>query len=326
MKKKAIYIAAIFFAFVVGLFVEKNFDTSRVDPILDLKSENVRLSGYKYISPLLECEQSEGLGGPNFSKLESEVSEYIDFEKNSGRVNEAAVYFRQLNNGSWFGINQDMDFAPASLLKVPVMMTYFKASEDNPSILDDEVVFDQELEVMDQKFGAPQEELQQGKVYTNLELIERMIVYSDNYALGLLGQQMDTKAVETLLKDLGVSLVITPDGEDYLSVRSYASFFRILFNASYLDKKNSELALSFLAKSTFDDGIKKGVPDGVEVASKFGQRDVAGLEVKQLHDCGIVYHPKGPYLLCIMTRGEDYNILSEIISAISKMTHESYSK
>lgn len=56
MIKKIVIVFSIILAFVLGLFVEKNFDTSPVQQILNVKSENVRLSGYKYISPLLECE------------------------------------------------------------------------------------------------------------------------------------------------------------------------------------------------------------------------------------------------------------------------------
>lgn len=323
MVKKIAIVFLLFVAFCLGLFVEKNFDTSKVNPIPNLRSENVRLSGYKYISPLLECEQIEGLGGPNFNKLEEEIGKYLDDKKGSGEASDVAVYFRQLNNGSWFGINQDMDFAPASLLKVPIMMTYLKASESNPTILEDKVTYNTEIEIMDQQFGRPQETLEVGKTYTNLELIERMIVFSDNYALNLLGQQMDSQAVNKLMNDLGASLS-TSNGEEYMSVKSYASLFRILFNASYLNKDNSEKALEFLANSTFTEGLKKNIPADVVVAHKFGQRDIEGQQVKQLHDCGIVYHPKGPYLLCIMTRGADYEILSDIIGDISKKTYESY--
>lgn len=68
------------------------------------------------------------------------------------------------------------------------------------------------------------------------------------------------------------------------------------------------------------------MPKDVEIAHKFGQRDVDGVGLKQLHDCGIVYHPDGPYLLCVMTRGFDYDILSNVIGEISKRTYNSYSK
>jgi hypothetical protein len=40
-------------------------------------------------------------------------------------------------------------------------------------------------------------------------------------------------------------------------------------------------------------------------------------EEVQLHDCGIVYYPKRPYILCVMTRGEKMDVLPKVIKEIS---------
>jgi hypothetical protein len=42
---------------------------------------------------------------------------------------------------------------------------------------------------------------------------------------------------------------------------------------------------------------------------------------RQLHDCGIVYAPGKPYLICIMTRGSDFKRLSPVIAQISKQVY-----
>jgi hypothetical protein len=63
------------------------------------------------------------------------------------------------------------------------------------------------------------------------------------------------------------------------------------------------------------------LPKSLAVAHKFGERELPN-GIKQLHDCGIVYLPKHPYLLCIMTRGTDYDRLSTVISTISKKIYE----
>lgn len=325
MIKKIAVIFFVVFAFLLGLFVEKNFDTSDINPLSYLTSENVRLGGYEYISPLLECEQVEGLGGVNFNKLESEIDEYIESKKSKGEISSAAVYFRQLRNGAWFGVNERKEYAPASLLKVPVMMAYFKAAEYDKSILEKEIAFNGSIEAINQRF-APSENLQVGEAYTVEDLLERLIKYSDNNALVLLAKGMNSGAIDKLMSDIGIENSSSNNSEDNMSVRSYSSLFRILYNASYLNKDYSEKALQLLANTSFDEGLRKGVPKDVEIAHKFGQRDVDGVGLKQLHDCGIVYHPDGPYLLCVMTRGFDYDILSNVIGEISKRTYNSYSK
>jgi len=41
--------------------------------------------------------------------------------------------------------------------------------------------------------------------------------------------------------------------------------------------------------------------------------------LKQLHDCGIIYHPSKPYILCIMTKGEEIEELASVIADISRL-------
>jgi hypothetical protein len=62
----------------------------------------------------------------------------------------------------------------------------------------------------------------------------------------------------------------------------------------------------------------------IPVAHKFGERTGFAGGVKQLHDCGIVYYPKNPYLLCIMTRGTDFTKLESTIAAVSKMVYQEF--
>ena len=45
-------------------------------------------------------------------------------------------------------------------------------------------------------------------------------------------------------------------------------------------------------------------------------------EIKQLHDCGIVYYPKHPYLLCVMTRGDSFEYLDDTIRDISHLVYQ----
>lgn len=127
--------------------------------------------------------------------------------------------------------------------------------------------------------------------------------------------------------DLNIPL---PKDVDYtLSVKEYASFFRMLYNASYLSREDSELALQTLSQAKFHGGITGKIPNNVVVAHKFGERemlDASGNTVNQLHDCGIVYYTPYPYLVCIMSRGDtDINTLSNIIQDTSKTIYDEVS-
>jgi beta-lactamase class A len=110
-----------------------------------------------------------------------------------------------------------------------------------------------------------------------------------------------------------------------MSVKQYSSLYRVLFNASYLSKEYSQKALEILSKSEFKDGIVDGIPQSMTIAHKFGERHYS-TGVDQLHDCGIIYYPYHPYLLCIMTKGTDFKQQSKTIRDISDKIYKEMEK
>jgi beta-lactamase class A len=79
---------------------------------------------YKFINPLLEC--NNNLANNNLSTLKHQIDDVIKQQINDKNISFASVYFRDLNNGPWFGINEKEYFTPASLIKVPILITYYK--------------------------------------------------------------------------------------------------------------------------------------------------------------------------------------------------------
>jgi hypothetical protein len=85
----------------------------------------------------------------------------------------------------------------------------------------------------------------------------------------------------------------------------------------------SEKALELLTREDFPQGIAAGIPKGIPLAAKFGEfEEETGKKEKQLHEFGIVYHPKGPYILGIMTKGSDFTLQANVISAISALVYQ----
>lgn len=290
-----------------------------------ISSTEHRLGGYRLINPLLECEPEESkfkLLLPFQYKLEKLIA-----QKSMKKATLISVYFRDLNNGPWFGIKEDENFSPASLLKVPLMMGYFHAAEDNPEILTRMIRFEKSVDLNQSELIKPSVRMENGKLYTVDNLIYRMIVYSDNDAANLLIENTSLELFTETYRALGIEVPGVRQAVDFMTVREYASFFRILFNASYLSKKYSEKALDYLSQVQFKDGLAAGVPHNVTVAHKFGERrlirDEDSSQVSiQLHDCGIVYFPNHPYLLCVMTRGNDISELSDVIKNVSRFVFD----
>lgn len=242
------------------------------------------------------------------NNLEYSVESFVNNEKAKDPSLEVAIYFRDLKYKAGFGIDERKDFIPASLLKLPFVMSVYEMEENNQKILDEKVVYTgiEESQQFSQNY-KPVESLEIGKEYTIRELCHRILSYSDNQAYFFLYNYFTEKIgnddfVIKAYRDLGI---IDP-GDDIsksaVNAKGYGSIFRQLYHSAYLEENDSEEILDFLSESKFIDGIRKSVPSDITISHKFGERSLSDTE-KQLHDCGIVYKPHHPYILCVMTKG-----------------------
>lgn len=321
MHKKIVYVFFLLCFLVIGILVGFNLNKGNIvnDQEAQAESSSVRSGGYKLISPLLECNLNQSVGQKEYFSLENDLRSLIKEKIDANQASDISVYIRDLNNGPWFGVGEDDKFAPASLLKLPVMMAYFKKAESEPDFLNKKIEFSHNFPLAVQNI-KPAQAIEVGKSYSIGELVERMIEYSDNQALFLLEENQDSKFIYQTMEDLGLPIPTqsSPDGE--LSVKDYATLFRVLFNASYLNREFSEKALEILAKANFDKGISAVIGKDIITADKFGERQLSNGE-RQLHDCGIIYYPNSPYLMCIMTKGTDNSQLESIIQDITRKIH-----
>ena len=280
---------------------------------------------YTFIDPLLVVDRpNSGVPSPEYRNLAASVQSYIGTQEATGNINTASVYFINYAKGGSFGINVNDAYSPASLLKVVVMIAYFKEAEADPTVLDTNIAYTKELADAENVPFATPSELTVGQTYTVSQLISKMITDSDNGAMDMLTQSVDQQYLNGVYSDLNLVNPDTDPDNYTISTKDYSLFFRVLYNATYLTRADSEKALSLLSQATFKDGLVAGLPIGTVVAHKFGEH-ITGTDGQaqsvELHDCGIVYGTGGPYLLCVMTRGTSLPAVSSLIAGISKMVH-----
>ncbi|OGS13133.1 MAG: hypothetical protein A2234_06010 [Elusimicrobia bacterium RIFOXYA2_FULL_58_8] len=309
--------------FIAGLCAGYLFKTCRPADTGGLEEKiQVRQQGYRFISPLLECENSTGLINVLIKSFKKEMSVLISAFYKSGEISDAVVYFRDLNNGPWYGFREQEKFRPASFLKIPIAMAIYKAAEDDPAILKKRVMFSAEVKMPGDRVQTiiPPRKLETGRDYTVEYLVEAMLRYSDNQAIFLLSRAFPNEYLFELYKHLGIEDDVLDKIDGQLSMRAYATFYRILFNASYLSRKYSEKILFFLSESAYKNALAAGVPAGTAVAHKFGEGGALDAQ-RQLQDCGIVYYPGRPYLLCVMAKGKNLKDLEKFIETISRFVY-----
>lgn len=140
-------------------------------------------------------------------------------------------------------------------MKVPILITFLKWIEADSLVQNKEILVNTDTNTSTQYF-KPAKSLILGKNYTILELLEQMIMYSDNSAMNILVEMMPTELYNRVSKDLNIIIPDKNTTENYLSVKDVATFFRILYNSSYLNKDSSEFALNLLSRVTFKDGMR----------------------------------------------------------------------
>lgn len=313
-RKYIIVVASVIIVFLAG-WSGHAYYTSNIANLEDLSIEIRQNSpDFHYINPLLFINNSEE-SFSEYNLLKKEINNYITSEHKKGKVEKVSVYFRDLNSSHWGGVNEDDLYAPSSMLKVAILISYLRLASQDPEILNKKVKYNYK-----ETYGEyyKPKRLANGS-YTVLEILQQMIIESDNTAMSAL-VSLHAKEIAELYKDLRLpSLLENPD--DFMSAEDYSYIFRTLYNATYLRKSLSEQALKLLTFTTFDQGIVKGVNASTTVAHKFGEHTITVngiVKERQLHDCGIVYYPKKPYLICIMTKGKDFSDLEKVIADLSR--------
>jgi beta-lactamase class A len=289
-------------------------------------------SQYPLISSELDCgtinEKIEQV-----EDIDKKIEDLTNKEEQAHNAQQISVFFRDLNSRRWFGVNENVNFYPASLAKLPMAMMFYKTAEVNKKILDIPLAISAEnIKTNEGQHYIPQESLENGKFYPIKELLRRILIFSDNAPIDPLMRASDSFRT-SILTDLGIFFepesAKDEDGSWNINAKNYANLFRILFNASYIRPEYSNEILDQLSQSTFKNALAAGVPEGIRVAHKYGEMSHLDAKSQQksliLNDCGIIYKKDHPYILCIMTQGDKLEELERIIREISKTVYDSSS-
>ncbi len=281
---------------------------------------------FELLAPDLDCEKTEDVK-TRIAKLETDVGSLIERAQKEKQVTRVGVLYRDLNTRRWIGINADATFYPASLAKLPLAITYYKVSDLELTIFDQQLplVVTSEYSNAGQRVSVDSP-MEAGKTYSVRRMVEDMLIYSDNRPIGPLLGYMRPDVWKKVYSDLGVRKQ-SDDGKEEWSVtpRTVGLMFRSLYNGSYLDLGSSQELLRVLTSARYAKGIVAGVDPGIRVSHKFGEAtmvDEGGGNTAVLHDCGVVYKPEQPYILCVMTEGKDFTALEETIAEISAVVYK----
>lgn len=235
----------------------------------------------------------------NWKQLKSEVNSELN------RFNqEVGVVIKDLSTGWVFTINKDKLFASASMVKVPIMASFMAASCKGEVNLKNKLALKNSCKVSG---SGEVKNYAVGTEFTIEELIELMVTESDNTAANMLIDYMGFETLNKYFKKLGlnntnlVRLMMDFESrglgvENYTTAEDLAILLDKIYNNRLINKSVSRKCLEVLKRQKIRDRIPAKLPFNTVVAHK------TGLERNVCHDAGIVFTPKGDFIICVLIR------------------------
>lgn len=219
-------------------------------------------------------------------------------------------------------------FAAASMIKVHILAAVMRACAEGRIGFDSRIM----LTCRDVTGGS-------GKIkcmrlpaeFTLAQLLKLMITQSDNTASNKVISLLGFDYINETCRQLGANDTVLcrpmmdfsrrrQGVDNYTTVNDVALVLEKIYNGALYGAEASRFALSLLKEQAVNDRIPKLLPANTVVAHK------TGLERNVVHDAGIVFSPRGDYIICVFTKGvRDYRKGKNFIAQISRLVYNLYS-
>ncbi|MDD2679631.1 MAG: class A beta-lactamase-related serine hydrolase [Candidatus Omnitrophica bacterium] len=243
-----------------------------------------------------------------------------------GRV---SIVIKDLDTGWDITYNEENILPSASLVKIPIMLSFFYAAREGRVNLKDRIILKGRDRVPGSKVLGDKPN---GSRFTVEELLEPMITQSDNTATNLLIDYLGFDNLNAYFKKMGLKNTNLArkmmdfkerrrGEENYTTAQDMAFLLEKLYHKDFLSQEISERCLVLLGEQKINDRIPKKLPrEGAFIAHK------TGLERRICHDVGIVYTRKGDFLICILVKHRDKSAASakKFIADIALLTYNHY--
>lgn len=266
----------------------------------------------KILSPIVESvtQKSRQITSIFTSGIEKVVNNSLD--QSDGIYSIIVI---NLKTHEIYSQNPDRVYESASLYKLWVMAATYQKLHEGKLNKDD--VLTDSVEDLNHSFNiaSDEAELTGGEIqHTVNEALEQAITLSDNYSALLLTKKIGITQLDSFLKKEG--LIHSKTGNPPTTTASdIALFYTMLYNHDLIDPQSSNEMIELLKRQAINDRIPKYLPEEIDVAHKTGELD----DFK--HDAGIIFTPKGDYILVMLSQTDDPQIASEKMAELSKQIY-----
>ncbi len=237
------------------------------------------------------------------------------------------VYLKDMRTGRVWEHHADDLFPSASLIKIPVMAAVFEKVRQGEMTMNTKLV----LRRRGRAGGSGSLKWRHDGTRVNVrELLDKMIIESDNTAMKMLVNRMGMYYLQQQFTKFDLAYTqIYPEGlsltsgrvayENYTTAREMASLLEKIYRRQLVDRFSSELMLNILKQNKGHSRLAKYLP------ISWGLGHKTGLLRKSCHDVGIIFSPRGEYILAVLTgQVADYKTAKNFISKVAKITFDYY--
>jgi beta-lactamase class A len=232
-----------------------------------------------------------------------------------GRIGAMVV---ELQTGAIAGVEVERAMPAASLFKLPLLIEVL--SELDAGRLDDR----QSLEIRPEDWteGSGVLQARVGERLSVRELLRLMIQASDNIAALVLLDAVGVDNVNSRAAQLGLYATRLADhragdpGEHTTSAADMAQLFVSLVAGQAVNPRVSERALELLQLKQSVSWLADELPFWVKVAHKWGDLP------RTRHDAGVVYTPRGSYVVAVLTEDTRPEESTPVVSRTSRLVYD----
>jgi beta-lactamase class A len=227
-------------------------------------------------------------------------------QRNLPASGTVGLYVKHLTSGAEASVNAERVFPAASLYKLPIMAEVIRQVRLQRLSLDQQMV-------VSRSHWVPGSGVLQGRVGDSLpirELLRLLIAESDNIAAMMLLDLAGLNNVNQSMQGMGLrqtrlldyrapGVYNSPLGPYQTTAADMATLMESIAAGRLVDPTGSEEALKLLESKQASELLADGLPWWAKVAHKWGE--IPGAR----HEAGIVFTPRGQYVVVVMTENLD---------------------
>jgi beta-lactamase class A len=232
-----------------------------------------------------------------------------------GHLAAAAV---DLQSGATAAVDATRVYPAASLFKLPILMQVL--SEEDAGLLDPERQV--EIRPEDWTDGSGVLQARVGDRLSVRELTRLMIEQSDNIAALVLLDVVGVSDTNATAQQLGLGQTHVVDhragesGDHTTSAADMVHLLLALATGEAINQRVSEEALSLLEAKQSVTWLGDDLPFWVKVAHKWGDLPDAR------HDAGVVFTPRGSYVVAVLTQDAEPDEAASAIGQVSRSVYD----